>query len=175
VIRNVIFWSHLVVGLLASIVVFVLCLSGALLSFERQSIDWAERTALALPPPGAAALLPADELVASAAKVEPTRPPGVRYANDPRMPARIGFSNGSAVCVNAYTGQVLGRGPTSLRAFYNFVRRAHVALLTSPPLPSRSCRDGRISKQETAPASATAVKSGVWLARRSPASAVSQA
>jgi len=127
-IRKIFFWSHLVVGLIASMVVFVLCLSGALLAFERQSLDWAERSALALPPPGAAERLPADLLVAAAARVELARPTGVRYTNDPRMPVRIGFANNTSVSVNAYTGAVLGRGPAALRAFYAFVRRAHVAL-----------------------------------------------
>ena len=46
-IRKIFFWSHLIVGLVASVVVFVLCLSGALLAFERPSLDWAERSALA--------------------------------------------------------------------------------------------------------------------------------
>jgi uncharacterized iron-regulated membrane protein len=137
-IRKAFFWSHLIVGLLASIVVFVLCLTGALLTFERQSIDWADRSALALPPPGVTERLPADALVASAAKVESARPTSVRYANDPRMPVRIGFANNSNVCVNAYTGAILGRGPTALRAFYAFARRAHVALA----LPSGLERSG---------------------------------
>lgn len=127
-IRKIFFWSHLVVGLIASIVVFVLCLSGALLAFERPSLDWAERSAQALPPPGTTERLPADQLVAAAARVESARPTNVRYINDPRMPVRIGFANNTSVSVNAYTGAVLGRGPEGLRAFYNLVRRAHVAL-----------------------------------------------
>ncbi len=126
--RKALFWSHLVVGLIAGLIVFVLCLTGALLSFERRSVDWAERSALALPPPGISEPLSADALVAAVASLEPARVTNVRYAADPRMPARLTFANGSVACVNAYTGAVLGRGPTSLVAFYRFVRRAHVAL-----------------------------------------------
>lgn len=136
--RKALFWSHLVVGLAAGLLVFVLCLTGALLSFERRSVDWAERSALALPPPGVTEPLPADALVAAAARVEPSRATNVRYAADPRMPARISFGNGSVVCVNAYTGAVLSRGPTSLVAFYRFVRRAHVALA----LPGKWAKTG---------------------------------
>jgi uncharacterized iron-regulated membrane protein len=127
-IRKVIFWSHLVIGVAAGLVVFVLCLTGALLAFERQSVDWMESSALALPPPGVTERLPADELVARAAQVEPDRPTSVRYASDPRMPVRISFVNRSFVCLNAYTGAVTGRGATSLRAFYRFVREVHTAL-----------------------------------------------
>ena len=65
--------------------------------------DWAERSALALPPPGVTEPLPADALVAGAAGAEPARATNVRYAADPRMPARIAFANGSILCVNAYT------------------------------------------------------------------------
>jgi len=127
-IRKVIFWSHLVIGIAAGLVVFVLCLTGALLAFERQSVDWMERSALALPPPGVTERLPADELVSRAALVEPGRPTSVRYASDPRMPVRIGFANRTFVCLNAYTGAVISRGATSWRAFYGFVREVHTSL-----------------------------------------------
>lgn len=136
--RKVIFWSHLVIGLLAAIVVFILCLSGALLSFEQQSIDWAESSSLALPPAGMTERLPTDQLVASAMKVETARPGNVRYSVDPKIPVRIAFANRSIVCINAYTGVVLGRGATSLRAFYAFLRNAHVALA----LPKESEKTG---------------------------------
>ncbi len=126
--RRIIFWSHLVVGLIVGVVVFVLCLTGALLSFERQTVDWAESSARALPPAGVTQRMSHDELVASVSRSTGIHFGNVRYCNDPKMPARLGFGKGEGVLANAYTGEVLGRGATALRGFYQFVRRLHTNL-----------------------------------------------
>lgn len=130
-IRKVIFWTHLVVGIITGIVTLNLCVTGALLSFEEQTVDWAESSPLALPPAGMTECLPLDELLGKVAKVESSRPSNVRITNDPRSPVRINFANRTTLCANAYTGAVIGRGATSLRAFYRSVRNLHVGLLPS--------------------------------------------
>lgn len=127
-IRKAFFWSHLIVGIVAGVGFLFLCVTGALIAFEEQTIDWMESSALALPPAGVTERLPADELVARVAKAEPSRPASLHYANNPRSPVRIGFANGNSVCVNGYTGAVLGPGAKSLRAFYRFITRAHKEL-----------------------------------------------
>jgi len=130
-IRKVIFWTHLVVGIIAGIVTLNLCVTGALLSFEEQTVDWAESSPLALPPAGMTEHLPLDELLDNVAKVESSRPYNIRITNDPRSPVRIHFANRTILCANSYTGAVIGRGATSLRDFYRRVRNLHVDLLPS--------------------------------------------
>ena len=41
--RQILFWLHLAAGLIAGVVIFIMCVTGALLAFERQTIEWAER------------------------------------------------------------------------------------------------------------------------------------
>ncbi|MBP0481605.1 PepSY-associated TM helix domain-containing protein [Sagittula salina] len=47
--RNVIFWAHLLAGLTAGLVVFVLAVTGALLAFEGQIEDWVRARAIEAP------------------------------------------------------------------------------------------------------------------------------
>ena len=48
--RQTIFWSHLIIGLLTGLFIALLCLTGAILAFEIQIIDFAERDSRAQPP-----------------------------------------------------------------------------------------------------------------------------
>ena len=41
--RKVIFWLHLVAGAIGGIVIFIMCVTGALLSFEKNIAEFAER------------------------------------------------------------------------------------------------------------------------------------
>jgi uncharacterized iron-regulated membrane protein len=126
--RKLIFWPHLFVGLATGIVVFLLCLTGAILAFERQIIDWAESDARALPPEGTAEPLPTGDLVAVASKANPAKVTTVIYRDDPRVPVRVTFADRTVVCVNAYTGEVLGDGSPAVRGFMAFTRRLHTGL-----------------------------------------------
>ena len=41
--RKIIFWLHLVAGIIAGAVVLVMSVTGVLLAFERQMVEWADR------------------------------------------------------------------------------------------------------------------------------------
>ena len=57
--RKIIFWMHLVSALFAGVIIFIMCVTGALLSFERQMIEFSEREARHVQvPPGAQRLSP---------------------------------------------------------------------------------------------------------------------
>ena len=42
-IRTVFFWAHLIGGVTAGIVILIMSLTGALLTYERQLIEWSDR------------------------------------------------------------------------------------------------------------------------------------
>jgi len=128
-IRKILFWAHLVIGLAAGLVVGVLCVTGALLAFEKQVTDWAERDARALPPPGATAWLAPEVLMAKAASVDPSRPIGMAWSADARIPVRIRLQDGSLIMLNGHTGDVLGRGATAWRSFFRTTTELHTNLL----------------------------------------------
>ena len=53
--RKIIFWLHLISGVLAGIFIFVMCVTGALLSFESNILEFAEsgNRVVELPPENA--------------------------------------------------------------------------------------------------------------------------
>src|SRR5947209_14681445 len=76
--RKIIFWLHLVTGLVGGIAIAIMSFTGAALAFERQLIAWAERDARQVAaPPGNAVSLSLDDLLG---RVHAARPE-LRLAN----------------------------------------------------------------------------------------------
>ena len=130
-IRKVFFWTHLVAGLLAGLVVFTLCLTGALITFDRQIINWAERDARALPPASVSERVSPAVLIASAAKLSHSKVTNMEWFADPKMPVRVYFQDRSPALFNSWTGEALGPGAVSLRAFFRIALQLHVNLTLS--------------------------------------------
>jgi len=127
-IRKCIFWAHLIVGLLVGVVVLTLCLTGALLAFEKQILDWAERDPRASPPSSSAERLHPSVLIAHAAKLNPGKVSNIEWLADSQMPARLYYADRSLLLLNSWNGEVLGRGAGSLRAFFGTTTTVHVNL-----------------------------------------------
>ena len=67
--RRFLFWIHLTAGSVAGLVILVMSVTGVLLAYKRQIINWADRGFQSQPAPGAQRL-PVDELLA---KVQTTQ------------------------------------------------------------------------------------------------------
>jgi uncharacterized iron-regulated membrane protein len=123
--RTAIFWLHLAAGLVAGSVVFIMSVTGVLLMYEHQIVDWADRGYRFAPPQGAARL-PATELVARTVAARPDTPPSsVTLAADPEAPAVVGLGRGRNLYLNPYTGEVLGEGSPRVRGFFRAVTDWH--------------------------------------------------
>ncbi|MEO5961043.1 MAG: PepSY domain-containing protein, partial [Opitutaceae bacterium] len=112
--RKILFWSHLVAGLISGIAIGVMCFTGTALAFEKQLIAWSERDARMVgePAPGAARLS-LEEIQAKLRTAKPeARPASLVLLNDPR--AAIAFPAGRAAgfYVDPFTGEV--RQPQSV-------------------------------------------------------------
>ena len=130
--RKILFWSHLIIGLLTGVFVALLCLTGAILAFELQIVDFAERDSRAQPPSTTAELLSPQALLT---KLDTQTAGTVQYAewfSDPKMPVRIVTKNRSVALLNPYTGASLGSGAVSLRAFMRWVTNLHTDLTSGP-------------------------------------------
>lgn len=126
--RTIIFWSHLIIGLIAGLVVFILCLTGGILAFELQLVDYLERDSRARPPAPAAELLPPADILASAAKLSRKRPLHIEWASHPDMPVRVRTDKRHVLLFNGYTGEFISEGATGLREFMGWVTDLHVSL-----------------------------------------------
>jgi len=127
-IRKAFFWAHLVVGLVTGLVVFTLCLTGALITFDKQIINWAERDVRAWAPSNAAERVAPSVLAANAARLDGSRITNMEWFADPRMPVRVYFADRSMALFNSWTGEPLGRGAVSLREFFRVSTEVHVNL-----------------------------------------------
>jgi uncharacterized iron-regulated membrane protein len=128
VIRKIFFWAHLVAGLVAGLVVFTLCLTGAFITFDRQITNWAERDARALPPSSGSERVPPATLIANAAKLSNSKVSNMEWFADPKMPVRVYFQDRSVALFNSWTGEALGRGAQGLREFFRVTTLVHVNL-----------------------------------------------
>ena len=118
--KPVIFWSHLVAGVLAGLVVLMMSVTGVILTYERQIVGWAEQSH-ALVPAKERSLLSADELVAIAREAQPkAKRITLTYDEDPNSPVKIAVDRDPDLLVDPYTGSILHTGDTEAGRFLRY-------------------------------------------------------
>ena len=119
--RKVLFWSHLAAGIVAGIVIFVMCLTGAALMFERQTVDWVDRHEARVSPPRGAARLPLSELIGKAGGT----PTAVVVRSAPTEPVEFVMGPSRTIYLNPYSGAVTGAPSKRTHAFFQSLRAWH--------------------------------------------------
>ena len=69
--HRIIFWSHLLAGIIAGLVIFIMSATGVVLMYEHQLVEYADRDVRDVVPPVGAARLRLDEIVAKARAQNP--------------------------------------------------------------------------------------------------------
>lgn len=124
--RSVLFWSHLVTGVLVALVVLIMSVTGVLLTYEKQMLAWADARAVQVPaPPAGAQPLPLEPLMERVARAESGTPTTITWRAGDNTPVRVAYGREKAVYVDPYTGAVLGEGATGMRAFFRTVTEWH--------------------------------------------------
>jgi uncharacterized iron-regulated membrane protein len=113
--RSILFWMHLIAGLVAGLSIGIMCFTGTVIAFEDEIVEWSERDArqVVVPPEGAARQSVAD-LQRKLREAQPEfRVATVVLQNDPS--AAILFSAGreGGYYANPYTGEF--RQPASTK------------------------------------------------------------
>jgi uncharacterized iron-regulated membrane protein len=123
--RSVLFWLHLVCGVTAGVVIFIMSITGALLTYQRQITAWADTRAYRIEP--APQRLSTDALLARVAESRPDlSPTAVLVRSAPTAPASVTVGAGRQLFVDPYTGAVLGEGNgQGVRAFFRVVVEWH--------------------------------------------------
>jgi uncharacterized iron-regulated membrane protein len=124
--RKIIFWLHLPVGVIAGLVILNMCVTGVLLTYEKQIISWADtRNYRSAPPATQPQHLPVETLITKSRDSRGATPTAVTLKSDPSAPAEIGFGRETSLFVNPYTGTVLGEGSPEVRSFFRGVTEWH--------------------------------------------------
>ena len=122
-IREIIYWPHLICGIIAGVIILILSASGVVLTYERQIISWAEDEYIISVPDGAASLTidTIAEIVKQASGDNELR--SIKIENNPQAPVVVRADH--YYYVNRYDGEILGYGPVDLRNFFSDVTSFH--------------------------------------------------
>ena len=123
--RSVLFWTHLTAGVLAGLVILTMSVTGVLLMYERQLIEWSDRGYRSVAPGGHGEPLPVETLIARAAEQRPgERATAVTMRADRDAPALVAFGQ-TSFYQDVYSGQLLGEPTTRVRAAMSELRAWH--------------------------------------------------
>ncbi len=124
--RSVIFWMHLMSGALAGIIIFIMSVTGALLSFERQVIEFGERGArMVAERPGEARLTPQQVIDRLKEQRPDAKPSAMTITDDPNVAWLFNLGREGQVYVDPYTGTITGEGNKSVRGAMTELRNWH--------------------------------------------------
>lgn len=124
--RKVIFWTHLTAGLLGSIVIFIMCVTGAALSFEKNIIEYFESDQRYVAVPEGGERLSVDEILAKVREAKPeAKPSAISISNRPDAAYAVALGREGQVFVNPYTGGITGTGSSGVRTFFRVSTDLH--------------------------------------------------
>lgn len=124
--RKVIFWTHLTAGLLGGIVIFIMCVTGAALSFEKNFTEYFESGQRYVAVPEGGSRLGVDEVLAMVREARPeSKPSGISISNRPDAAYTVALGREGQVFVNPYTGAITGEGSPGVRGFFRVSTDLH--------------------------------------------------
>jgi len=125
--RKIIFWLHLIAGVLAGIFIIVMCVTGSLLAFESNILEYAEREMRVVEVPSENQnRLPIPELIARVQAEKPSaKPSNITVRTDKTAVATVALGREGQVFINPYTGSITGEGAKGWRGFFRLVEDAH--------------------------------------------------
>jgi uncharacterized iron-regulated membrane protein len=124
---KIIFWPHLVSGVIAGLVIAIMSLTGAAIAFESEIVAWADSEARrVLVPAPDAPRLSVDELLARVKAARPkAQPSGVTVYPEPDAAVLVLTGRSEGVYVNPYTGEVREQGAQGWRSFFHVMEEWH--------------------------------------------------
>ncbi len=124
-IRRLIFWPHLIAGVLAGTVIVIMSVTGVLLTYERQLIAWSDSHLRSVPPAPGAAKLPVETLLDRFYREHPgIAPTAVTIGSAPDATAVLAVPQ-RTLHLDAYNGQLLGEGSQGVRRVMSSLRSWH--------------------------------------------------
>jgi len=123
--RKLLFWIHLVTGCTAGAIILVMSVTGSLLAFKRQVINWCDRDYRSPPSAGNAARLPVEAMMAAIIAQYHATPSAITIHFDPAEPAEAVFGRDHVFLIDSHTGNVLGESAPRARLFFQQMENWH--------------------------------------------------
>lgn len=137
--RPILFWAHLIAGISVGSVLFIMAVTGAILSFAPQLEEISEKKIRYAAP--AEKRLSYKELITKTSETFPKVPAsGLIIKSNPASSIVIQFGREKSFYVNPYTGEVLG-GASKTHQFMHFVEDLHrrLALAARGEVVTKAC------------------------------------
>ncbi len=131
--RKVLFWSHLVAGLVAGLAIGIMCFTGVVLAFEKQLVNWSERDARRVHAPATGQpRLSLDDLAGRVREAHPdARLASIVVSADPRDAVAFSLGRDNTVFANPYTGEIRRPASTAVHDFMHVMEDWHRVLALS--------------------------------------------
>lgn len=127
--RKLFFWSHLILGLLTGLMVFVMCLTGVLSAYQRQIQTFLNYRGVAVTPPSPNSLpLPLGVLAERIHEAEGAEPRNLSVPAVDGQPVEAYLGPRGIAYVDPYSGAVIGRPSPSVYRFFGQVNAWHRAM-----------------------------------------------
>jgi uncharacterized iron-regulated membrane protein len=124
--RSFIFWPHLIAGVSAGLVILLMCVTGVLLTYERQLIAWADSGYRSTPPSAGARPLPVDTLLERLRTSHPDLTATTLTVRADATAAATVAAGQRTVYVDRYSGAVIGEASRGgVRKFMADLRAWH--------------------------------------------------
>lgn len=123
--RSILFWTHLVCGLFAGIVIFTMSLTGVLLTYERQIESWVAESRY-VPPSEQGERLALEALIERQAELQPEpQPSSVILTNDPGAPVSFRAGRRGGMSLNPYSGEPMDMTSPAVDATLSWLTGFH--------------------------------------------------
>ena len=122
--RTLLFWPHLIAGVVAGAVILVMSVTGVVLTYERQLNEWSNSDYRSVPPAGDTRRMPVEAVLAAFAQAGKGEPTNVAVGSEPVDPVIVSVGQKSFY-LDAYSGRLLGEGRQGMRQFMSDVRAWH--------------------------------------------------
>jgi uncharacterized iron-regulated membrane protein len=124
--RKTIFWTHLIAGLLAGLVIFMMSLTGVILTYERQILNWFERgDYISDNPENLEPLALAQLLELGTSNNTSLNPTSIIIKNHNGAPVILSAGRSGSMDLNPYTGEEMAVGSESLDSFFSTITGWH--------------------------------------------------
>ncbi len=129
-VRTVLFWCHLVAGLVAGLIVLVMSVTGVLLTYEKQMLLWADTRATGYRPPDVPMPVQSPERLLASAVAAGLAPTSLTVRADTGVPASVSSPNPGGrgertTFIDPYTGALLGEGSAGTHQFFRSMTDWH--------------------------------------------------
>jgi len=124
--RKLIFWMHLIAGSTAGVVIFIMCVTGALLSFERQMIEFSERDARTVAAASGSNTIAPQQALEKVREARPeAKPSAIFRTNEPGAAWAVNLGREGLIYIDPYSGAILGEGNKTVRNLMSELRNWH--------------------------------------------------